>query len=59
MYHSGSDRVGAVLSEHVVYVRRETLSNELVDGEPPSDAHSEEIEVNGETVRLAVNRVDS
>ncbi len=58
-YHSGSDRVSEVLSEHGEYVRQETLSNELIDGEPPSDAHGEEIEVGGETVRLAVTRVDS
>ncbi|MCH8815206.1 MAG: isoleucine--tRNA ligase [Chloroflexi bacterium] len=58
-YHSGSDRVSEVLAEHGAYVRQETLSNEIVDGEPPSDAHGEEIEVNGETVRLAVKRVDS
>jgi isoleucyl-tRNA synthetase len=58
-YHSGSDRVGAVLLEHAEYVRKETLSDDLVDGEPPSDAHGEEIEVNEDTVRLAVKRVDA
>ncbi|MFQ5471656.1 MAG: class I tRNA ligase family protein, partial [Dehalococcoidia bacterium] len=57
-YHSGSDRIGAVLSEHGDYVRQETLSNQLVDGTPPADAHSEETEINGETVRLAVKRVE-
>jgi len=58
-YHSGSDRVRAVFLEHADYVRKETLSDDIVDGEPPSAAHGEEIEVNEDTVRLAVKRVDA
>jgi len=55
-YHSGSDRVAEVLSAHEDYVREETLSNEVTADEPPDDAHSEELEIDGQTVKLAVVR---
>ena len=57
-YHSGSDRVATVLSAHEDYVREETLSDEVTVGEPPEGAHSEELEIEGQTVRLAVKRVE-
>ena len=61
-YWQGPPRLQAVLQRHGDYVRRETLSEELVEGAPPtaSGAHSEEsaIGVDGEPLALAVLRVN-
>jgi isoleucyl-tRNA synthetase len=45
-----------VLDRHGDYVRQETLSEELVEGPPPEDAHGEEQKIDGQMVRLAVRR---
>jgi hypothetical protein len=45
-----------VLDRHGDYVRQETLSEELVEGPPPEDAHGEEQKIDGQMMRLAVRR---
>jgi isoleucyl-tRNA synthetase len=56
-YFSGWDRLSRVLSEHGDYVRQETLSEELRPAEPPADAFTEEQKLDGQAVRLAVQRL--
>ncbi|HZP27288.1 MAG TPA: class I tRNA ligase family protein, partial [Dehalococcoidia bacterium] len=56
-YFSGSDRLSQVLSEHGDYVRQETLSEELRSIDPPADAFTEEQKLDGQTMRLAVQRL--
>ena len=55
-YYRGWDRVREVLASHGDYVRQETLSSELVEGEPPPDAHSEAQKIDGQPLTLAVRR---
>ena len=58
-YWQGDDDVSRVLAAHGDYVRGETLSLELVEGEPPADAHREELTVEGHDVVLGVVRATS
>ncbi len=55
-YYGGWDRVGQVLARHGDYVRQETLSEELVEGDPPSGAHAEQQKLDGQPLTLAVRR---
>ncbi len=55
-YYQGSERLRQVLARHGDYVRRETLSREIAEGSPPSEAYGEEQTVDGQTVALAVRR---
>jgi hypothetical protein len=48
--------VTRVLRRFEEYVRQETLSRELVEGPPPDGAYAEEINLSGQSVRLAVKR---
>jgi len=38
------------------YIKAETLSTDLVDGEPPDDAHQETHTLDGEKLLLGVKR---
>ena len=42
------------MSSFRAYICQETLSHELVEGEPPSGAYQEEQTIDGHKVRLAV-----
>jgi isoleucyl-tRNA synthetase len=55
-YYEGDESVRRVMERFAEYVRQETLSLELVEGEPPADAHEETHKVDGQSVRLAVRR---
>ena len=59
-HYDGDDDVRRVMlpGKQGDYVRQETLSRELVEGEPPPGAHIEEHTVDGRSVRLAVQRVE-
>ena len=56
-YYTGDGDIGRVMQAHATYIAGETLSRELVAGSPPNGAPAEEQEVDGRTVRLAVQRV--
>ncbi|MCH7522628.1 MAG: class I tRNA ligase family protein [Chloroflexi bacterium] len=57
-YYQGPPRLQAVLQRHGDYVRQETLSEELVEGAPPTGAgaHTEAQKLDGEPLTLAVLR---
>ena len=57
-YYQGPPRLQAALQRHGDYVRRETLSEELVEGAPPTGAgaHTEAQKLDGESLTLAVLR---
>jgi isoleucyl-tRNA synthetase len=55
-YYQDGDDIRRVMEDFGEYVRQETLSRELVEGEPPPDAHREEHRIDGHRVRLAVRR---
>jgi isoleucyl-tRNA synthetase len=56
-YYQGDDEVRRVLTEHAEYVRQETLSRRLEEGEGPADAYREEQEIDGHGVWLWVRRI--
>jgi isoleucyl-tRNA synthetase len=57
-YYQGPPRLQAVLQRHGDYVRQETLSEEMVEGAPPTSAgaHTEAQKLDGEPLTLAVLR---
>ena len=55
-YYRDGDDLRRVMTTFGDYVRQETLSLELVEGEAPPDAHQEEHTVDGHRVRLAVRK---
>lgn len=55
-YYRGGDALRRVMQRFADYVRQETLSLELVEGEPPADAHVEVHTLEGEEATLAVRR---
>ena len=55
-YWQGDDDVRRVLEAHGGYVRDETLSLSLVEGDPPAEAHRSEQTVDGHDVVLGVER---
>ena len=52
----GDGDVARVFGSHGEYIRGETLSTEIVAGEPPADAHRAEQDLEGVRVVLAVRR---
>ncbi|MCJ7491114.1 MAG: DUF5915 domain-containing protein, partial [Dehalococcoidia bacterium] len=58
-YYQGGEDIRRVMAGFGDYLRQETLSRELVEGEPPADAHQEEHTVDGQRVRLAVRRAST
>jgi isoleucyl-tRNA synthetase len=56
-YYQGGEDIRRVMAGFGDYLRQETLSRELVEGEPPADAYQEEHTVDGQRVRLAVRRI--
>ena len=55
-WYSGDAEVARVLESQGGYIRAETLSTELVEGEAPAGAHTAEQELEGTRVVLAVRR---
>ena len=55
-YYQGPDSVGAVMGEFSNYIRQETLSEKLVEGEPVEGAHTEKQKLEGTEVVLGVSR---
>jgi len=55
-YYGGGEALRRVMERFADYVRQETLSLELVEGEPPPDAHRETHTLDGHEARLAVRR---
>ncbi len=53
---TGDERIARVIRQHAGYIQQETLSLELVHGEPPADAYAEEQKVDGVAVKLGVRR---
>jgi isoleucyl-tRNA synthetase len=58
-YYRGGDALRRVMERFADYVRQETLSLELVEGEPPPASHAETHTVDGQEVTLAVLRRQS
>lgn len=57
VHYAGWGHLREVLAAHAVYVRQETLADDLLEGPPPPAAHAEEQRVDGQTVTLAVQRL--
>lgn len=55
--YQGDERIARVVQQHGDYIRQETLSVELRQGEPASSAYQEEHKVDGVSVKLGVLRV--
>jgi isoleucyl-tRNA synthetase len=55
-YYQGGDALRRVMERFADYVRQETLSLDLVDGEPPPGAHAETHSLDGQEAMLAVQR---
>ena len=56
-YYQGPDSVRTVMEKFSNYIRQETLSEGLVEGEPAEGAHSEKQKLDGGEVTLGVRRV--
>ena len=56
-YYQGPDSVVAVMRKFSSYIRQETLSEGLVEGEPVEVAHTERQKLEGSEVVLGVRRV--
>ena len=57
VYYTDSARLREVFDAHGDYVREETLADEIIQGSAPEGAFSEEQDLDGVTVMLAVRRV--
>jgi isoleucyl-tRNA synthetase len=55
-HYQGGEALRRVMKRFADYVRQETLSLELVEGEPPPGAHVETHTLDGQQVTLAVQR---
>ena len=56
-YYQGPEKVARIMKGFADYIQQETLSAELVDGEPVDGAHSETQKVEGEEVVLGVRKI--
>ena len=55
-YYAASGEIAGVFKTWGAYIQAETLTVELVEGEPPAEAYQEEQKVEGEVVVLGVRR---
>ena len=55
-YYGGDDEIARVMESHGEYIRAETLSTRLIAGVAPEGAHAAEVDLEGVTVTLAVQR---
>ncbi|MBM2832336.1 MAG: isoleucyl-tRNA synthase [Dehalococcoidia bacterium] len=56
-YYQTEGPLKAVMGDFADYIKQETLSRELVEGEAAAEAHVETHKVDGHAVKLAVKRV--
>jgi len=57
-YYQGSEKLQRVLATHGDYVRQETLSEAIVESEPPAEAYSKTQKLEGDEITLAIRRLD-
>ena len=55
-YYQGSPELDEVMSVHGDYIQRETLSRQIVKGQPPEDAYTESHKVEGLELTIGVKR---
>jgi len=57
-YYQGSDEIGRIMKAPSLadYIKQETLSTELIEGEPASDSYQETIRIDGHNLSLGVLR---
>jgi isoleucyl-tRNA synthetase len=56
-YYEGGPEVQRVMGEHAQYIKQETLSRKLVEGQPPESAFSKSQVIDGNKVNLAVKKL--
>ena len=56
VHHSGGERLRGVFATQGDYVRAETLADNIVEGEAPDGATSEQAKIEGEEVTLSVRK---
>ena len=56
-YYQGPDELGNVMTRHAAYIQLETLTEEIVHGEPVEGAETETAKIEGMEVVLGVRRV--
>jgi len=55
-WYQGSSELGRVMQAHAAYIQGETLTTELIEGVPPSEAHAAEHDLEGVKATFAVRR---
>jgi isoleucyl-tRNA synthetase len=55
-YQTREPLIEEVMDSFADYIKRETLSGELIDSLPPDGAHSEECRISGKSVSLAIEK---
>ncbi|MBI4300243.1 MAG: isoleucine--tRNA ligase, partial [Chloroflexi bacterium] len=55
-YYRGAPEIAKVMRDHAPYIRQETLSRELVEGESPPQAYTERHQVDGYELVLGVRK---
>ena len=56
VYYQGSQEIEEVFNEEAYYIMTETLSDELVNGMPPSNSKVQDFDIDGLNVKLGVLR---
>ena len=56
-YYQGGDYVGRVMTDFADYIRRETLSRELIEQAPGKDVFTERYRLGGHDILLGVTRL--
>ena len=56
-YYQGPDEVGSVMTRHAGYIQQETLTQEIVNGQPGEEAETETAKIEGMEVVLGVRRI--
>ncbi|MFQ5855077.1 MAG: isoleucine--tRNA ligase [Anaerolineae bacterium] len=55
-YYQAGERLASVVVEHTPYITTETLTEDLVEAEPPAGVTSSSFDIDGETIVLGVAR---
>ncbi len=58
-WYQASDNLLRVFGTWAKYIRQETLSRQLLNRDPPDDAHVQTHDLDGESLTLGVRRIDS
>ncbi len=58
VFYSGSGILQQVFEAFDEYIRQETLSQELRNAQPPEDAHSQTLKLDGNELTLGLRRID-